>query len=102
MKRLIALMLISMFISSCVPPKVTLAKDLCVRYEVSWLAEKAIPPQTICVCEEDVFPGLVASLNALMSFPDFIDITGAPKKGECEVKDKTANVPDSVKGVLVN
>ena len=100
--KYLMIVLVALMLVSCVPPKVTLAHDLCVRYEVSWKAEKAIPPQTICVCEEDVFPGLVASLNAIVSFPDFIDITGAPKKGECEVKDKTANVPEEVNGVLTN
>lgn len=100
--KYLVIVIVALMLVSCVPPKVTMANDLCVRYELSWLPEKQLPTKTICVCEEDVFPGLVASIESFMSFPDGIKITGAPTKAECGAVDKTANVPDEMKGILTN
>lgn len=100
MKYLI--ILVTMFLlMACIPPKVVPAAGYCLRYEMSWPVA-ALPTVSKCVCEEDVYTGLVAVMDTFMSKPEVITLTGVVLPKDCDVKDKTANVPDSVKDVLTN
>jgi len=100
--KYLVIVLAMVMLTACVPPKVIMSKDMCVKYEATWLPEKAIPAATVCVCTEDVYTGLVSALTTMVSMPDTIELKGVMVPADCVVKDKTANVPDSVKDVLVN
>jgi len=84
MKALVISIVIAIAIVGCVP-KVVLPKDLCVKYELAWnTSPAAIPTQTACVCTEDVYVGLDAVLQTLVSFPDTITLKGIMPPSECK------------------
>ena len=99
MRTVLILFVMALMLVGCVP-HIVVAKDMCVRYEASWLPEKNILPQTLCVCTADVFTGLESALSTMLSQPDTIEIAGIvlPKdcskpqnpivnEGDAEVKD---------------
>ena len=102
MKALIISIVIAIAIVGCVP-MVTQPKDLCVKYSFAWNADKNIPKMTVCVCTEEIFPGLKAALDMLTSFPDDIKQIDQVPPSECKPDAEKVPVNDgdaSVKELL--
>lgn len=102
MKALVISFVLAIAIVGCVP-KVVLPKDLCVKYELAWAEATHVPSQTACVCTEDVYVGLDAVLQTLVSFPDTITLKGVMIPSECkpDAEKKVINDGDAeVKGLL--
>jgi hypothetical protein len=94
MKALVISIVLAIAIVGCVP-KVVLPKDLCVKYELAWhTSPAAIPTQTACVCTEDVYVGLDAILDTLVSFPDTITLKGIMAPSECKPDAEKVTVND--------
>jgi hypothetical protein len=101
MKYLAAIVL-AFLVVACVPPKVILAKGFCVRYEMSWPVAQ-LPTVQKCVCEEDIYPGLVALLDTFISKPEVITPTGVVLPADCAVKPvPVAPVDPEIKNLLTN
>lgn len=93
MKALVISIVFAIAIVGCTP-KVILPKDLCVKYELSWAEATHIPSQTACVCTEDVYVGLDAILDTLVSFPDTITLKGVMAPSECKPDAEKVTVND--------
>ena len=104
MMLIIAVCSFCLLLTGCVP-KVVLPKNLCVKYELAWAEATHVPSQTACVCTEDVYVGLDAVLQTLVSFPDTITLKGVMIPSECkpDADKKPINDGDSeVKELLTN
>lgn len=99
--KYLVIVIAMVMLTACIPPKVIPAAGYCLRYEMSWPVA-ALPTVSKCVCEEDVYTGLVAVMDTFISQPEVITLTGVVLPADCQVKDKTANVPEEVKSVLTN
>jgi hypothetical protein len=85
MGKIFLAIMVAFVVTSCVPPVVVPAKGYCIRYQMAWNTPEPAPV-TKCVCEEDVYSGLQAILDAFTSHPDKIVLTGVVLPADCEIK----------------
>lgn len=97
---MLTIVLAMLTMTACVPPKVIPAKGYCIRYELSWPVA-ALPTVQKCVCEEDVYTGLVAVMDTFISQPEQIIITGVVLPNDCGAKPEAVNKTDEgIKNLL--
>ena len=78
-------------LTACTMPKVKIPTDWCVRFEARWEPEKQIEPKNICICTDDLWPGLIAAIDAMTSKPDWVEPTGTVMPEDC---DKPLKAPE--------
>jgi len=83
LRAVIALFLMSILMMGCATTELKLPRDYCARFRLEWAPENNVPAQTICVCTEDLWPGLEAALGALISRPKDIYPTGIVEPADC-------------------